>query len=665
MPHVTDVAEDPRIFADLTTAQAEAVRLVSGPLVILAGAGSGKTRVISRRAAHAIASGTVEPSRMLLVTFTDKAAQEMKGRVAALGHPGVMMRTFHAMALAQLRHFWPSRHDGAPAPEVLGSKARLLVPLARALPGHYRFTAVKDLADTIEWAKVRGIPPRRWVRDGGERAPVPPDLFARVYAGYERAKDRAGLIDYQDMLLETIALLEADEAAAALVRARKTWFSVDEYQDTDPLAERLLELWLGDSTDLAVVGDPEQTIYSFAGASPDHLLRFAERHPGTRTVHLLENHRSTPQVLALANRLTASSIRGDLRAVRPAGPEPILRGAPDAAAELASLVADIGRLLASGLSPGQVAVLVRINAQVPPIEEALARTGIPYRSAVRFYEGPDVRGARRLLARLRTEATGHGLVATVRALFTEQLGLGTAEEDGGAQARERDAALEVLLDIAAGLATADPAVGVASLITELDRRDADEAAASGEGVELLTYHRAKGLEWEAVLLPALEEGTLPNRLAVTDDEIAEERRLLYVGITRARTHLVLSWAARREDRAGRETTRRRSRFLDGLAPTLRAPRHPAGTTRPSASGDHAKLDLFSDPVLAALAVWRTRQARIDAVPAYVVAPNATLAAIAAARPRTVAALLAVPGMGPSRVERYGADILEVVASVPR
>jgi DNA helicase-2/ATP-dependent DNA helicase PcrA len=655
-----DIPEDPRIFGDLTSAQADAVRTVRGPLVILAGAGSGKTRVISRRAAHAIATGAVEPSRMLLVTFTDKAAREMADRLAALVQPRVMTRTFHAMALAQLRHFWPSRHGGAPAPEVLGSKARLLTPLARALPGHYRFTPVKDLADTIEWAKVRGIAPRHWARDGGERAPVPPDLFAKVYAGYEQARTRAGLIDYQDMLLETIALLEADEAAATLVRARKTWFSVDEYQDTDPLAERLLELWLGDSTDLAVVGDPEQTIYSFAGASPDHLLQFAERHPGTRTVRLLENYRSTPQVLALANRLTGSSIRGDLRAVRPAGPEPIIRAAPDAAAELASLVADIERLLALGLTPGQVAVLVRINAQVPPIEEALARAGIPYRSAVRFYEGVDVRSARRLLARLRTSTTGHDLVAAIRALFTEQLGLGTAEEDGGAQARERDAALEALLDIAAGLAAADPAVGNASLIADLDRRDAAEAAASGEGVELITYHRAKGLEWEAVLLPTLEEGTLPNRLAVSDDDIAEERRLLYVGITRARTNLVLSWAARREDRSGRETNRRRSRFLDGLAPTLRASRQPGVST--GAVRTPVPLDLSDSPLLAALVAWRTDRARQDAVPAYVIAPNTTLAAIAEARPGTTAGLLRVPGMGPSRVERYAAEILAIVAA---
>ncbi|HEX7611553.1 MAG TPA: ATP-dependent helicase, partial [Candidatus Limnocylindrales bacterium] len=250
-----------RLLEDLNPSQREAVTATSGPLAILAGAGSGKTRVISRRAAYAIETGAVPADQILLVTFTDKAAGEMVERMASLGHRGVLARTFHAAALAQLRHFWPSRHDGAPVPAILDSKLRLLVPLVGRLPGGYRFTPSKDVADTIEWAKVRRIRPERWVREGGDRAPIPAELFARVYRDYERAKTAAGLLDFEDMLVQTVELLEDDETAASLVRSRKRWFSVDEYQDTNPLSERLLELWLGESRDLAVVGDPDQTIY--------------------------------------------------------------------------------------------------------------------------------------------------------------------------------------------------------------------------------------------------------------------------------------------------------------------------------------------------------------------------------------------------------------------
>ena len=217
-----------------------AVEATAGPLVILAGAGTGKTRVISRRAAYAIESGVVAAGKVLLVTFTDKAANEMVARMATLGHPSVMARTFHAHAVRQLRHFWPTRHGGADPPQVLDSKLPLIGPLARNLPGHYKFTPSKDIADTIEWAKVRRIPPGDWEQLApADRAPIPADLFARIYAGYERAKERAHRVDFEDMLALTVELLELDDEARHLVQAQKTWISVDEYQDTNPLQERL------------------------------------------------------------------------------------------------------------------------------------------------------------------------------------------------------------------------------------------------------------------------------------------------------------------------------------------------------------------------------------------------------------------------------------------
>ncbi|MEO8273724.1 MAG: ATP-dependent helicase, partial [Chloroflexota bacterium] len=302
-----------RLLADLNDAQREAVSLASGPLAIVAGAGSGKTRVISRRAAYAIETDVVAAEQILLVTFTEKAATEMVERMAALGHRRVMAKTFHAHALSQLRHFWPARHDGAPLPEILANKGMIVGRLARQLPGHYRFTPSKDLADEIEWAKSRRIEPRQYEAEAakvGRESPLPVDLFVRVFGDYERAKTRANRIDFDDLLLETVALLETDAGSAEAVRARKSWFSVDEYQDTNPLQQRLLELWLGDRADVCVVGDEDQTIYTFTGATSEYLTSFASRHPGAREITLAHNYRSSPEILALANRLLAAEGRG-------------------------------------------------------------------------------------------------------------------------------------------------------------------------------------------------------------------------------------------------------------------------------------------------------------------------------------------------------------------
>jgi len=665
------VASGPeRLLDGLNDAQREAVCLTSGPLAIIAGAGSGKTRVVSHRAAYAIETGVVRADRILLVTFTDKAATEMVERMSSLGHPGVAARTFHAAALAQIRHFWPGRHDGEPLPEIVESKAKILFQLAAKLPGHYRFTPLKDLAGVIEWAKVRRIRPGQWLADGGDRAPIPPDLFARIYADYERAKARAGLIDFEDMLFETVELLESDEAAAAVVRSRKSWLSVDEYQDTNPLAERLLELWLGDSRDLAVVGDPDQTIYTFTGATPRYLLDFQSRHPGARSIALVDNYRSTPQILNLANRLIAPGPRGALRAREPAGPEPAILRFADDEAELRGLAEWIRARLQSGTDPGEIAVLVRINAQLPPIEQALTRAGVPYRiRGERFFGRREVRDALRLIRRAAPPATGVALVNAVRELFITQLGLGAETDLAGAEGQERSASLELIVGIAADLAAAYPDLTVATALAELDRRDAQEAAGSTSGVNLLTYHRAKGLEWDAVFLPAVEEGLLPIRQAKDDDAIAEEQRLLYVGVTRARRHLVLSWAQRRMAPGGKEGSRQPSRFLVALEDRPERERGASLKRRPPperrvvilpSAGLAAPSDPADRPFLEALRHWRRDRAKADAVPAYVVAHDSTLIAIAEARPRTIAALRRVKGVGPAKLERYGAEILEIV-----
>jgi DNA helicase-2/ATP-dependent DNA helicase PcrA len=670
---VVPMRDPERLLDDLNDAQREAVLATSGPVAIMAGAGSGKTRVISRRTAYAIATDVVAAADVLVVTFTEKAAGEMVERLRGLGLPGVTARTFHAHALSQLRHFWPVHHDGAPLPDLLDSKLPLLVPLARGLPGHYKFTPAKDLADEIEWAKSRRLTPTTYERgvEGSpltaeREPPIPLDLFVRLFAGYERAKTRAGRIDFDDLMVATVELLEGDPEASELVRARKRWFSVDEYQDTNPLQQRLLELWLGERRDLCVVGDEDQTIYTFTGATSGYLTSFAQRYPDARTVILGENYRSSPQVIALANRLLASTGRDKrLVATRPDGPEPTITRHATEAAELTALSAWVAERIGEGTAPAEIAVLVRTNAQFAPIEAELTRAGIAYQvRGMRFFDRAEVRGAIDLVRRTAPEDRGVALPAAVRRLWADRLGYDDEPGDGraGNEARERIAALDTLLDILDRLVRADAAADAASYLDELDRRRAAERAGSADGVNLLTYHRAKGLEWDAVALPALEEGLLPIRQASDDDEaLAEELRLLYVGITRARRQLALSWAAERETR-GRTTRRQPSRFLADLRPrSAPGERRVRELPGPPVRAIPVRAGADEDPLMAALRAWRTGRARDDAVPPYVVAHDATLAAIAEARPGSAAALRRVKGIGPAKVDAYGDDILAIIA----
>jgi DNA helicase-2/ATP-dependent DNA helicase PcrA len=670
------------LLVDLDPAQREAVTITSGPLCILAGAGSGKTRVITRRVAYALAMDVVRPRDVLVVTFTDKAAGEMRERLVALGHQGVTAATFHAAALRQLRHFWP-QVVGGDLPRLVESKIPILVPFVGRLPGGYRYREVRDLAAEIEWAKARRIAPNEYIDEVAALArdtPLPAELMSDLYRRYESALGRAGLIDFEDMLAKTTDLIESHDAVAAEVRDRYRWFSVDEYQDTNPLQAALLDAWLGGRQDVAVVGDEDQTIYSFTGASSDYLTGFTDRYPDARVVTLETNYRSTPEVLRLANRVLAAGRAApderpagarprpskQLLASLPDGPEPSIGGFATDEAELTAMITSIRSLARTGTPYGEMAVLVRTNAQLPPIERAMGAAGIGFHvRGEGFFARPEVRRAIAVVRSLARAADDSPLVERVESAFEGQLGIRRDGPPGGEGAAERHAAVLVLLELAEALVRTDPGAGVSALVAELERRVALEAGGTPAGVELLTCHRAKGLEWDAVFLPALEEGTLPIRQATDPVELAEERRLFYVGITRARRHLWLSWATRRMGATGREGRRNRSRFLDGLVPAApgrsRVPSSASGPGNRAAHPPTGRVDPGDrSPLSNALRAWRTARAKSDEVAAFIVFHDTTIEAIAEARPRSIAELRRVPGVGPTKLDRYGEEIIGVV-----
>jgi DNA helicase-2/ATP-dependent DNA helicase PcrA len=578
----------------------------------------------------------------------------------------VQAKTFHAAAFRQLRFFW-SRLSDARLPEVLGSKAPLLAPLQRSLPGGYKFTAIKDLADELEWAKARRLDPSSYqetIEAMGRTPPIPGDLFAGVFRRYERAKERAGRIDYEDMLVRMLEGFESREDVAEEFRGQYRWFSVDEYQDTNPLQQALLEAWLGERRDLAVVGDEDQTIYTFTGATSEYLTGFTRRFPEAQVVRLEDNYRSSPEVLALANRLLAATpgrrpgAAKRLVATRPSGPEPTVAAFENAEREVRAVVAEVGRLAGAGVDPDEVAVLVRTNAQIPPFEEALAAAGIRYQvRGELFFRRTEVLRAIGVLRSRTARSAGGGLVDALEGIWFERFGFRRDEEPDGEEARQRHASLVTLLGIAERVG--DEA-GIAGFLEEMGRRAAQEAEGTGGGVNLLTYHRAKGLEFDAVLLPAVEEGLLPIRQASTPPEVAEERRLLYVGLTRARVHLWLSWAARRAGASGREQSRKPSRFLDDLVPPG------AGRVRPRAVASGmtrtGRASVRADgPLAEQLRAWRRKRAEADGVPAYVVFNDRTLAALSERQPRSRGELLAVEGIGPSKLDKYGDELLALLA----
>lgn len=663
------------VFAGLNPEQAAAVAAVRGPVCILAGAGCGKTTTIARRIAHQVASGAVAAPRVLAVTFTDKAAREMGSRLAALDVRGVRVKTFHAEALAQ-----HAALTGGSC-EILPSKAPLLAGLVQRLPAPYKFISARDIATEIEWARNRRIPPQAYQEAVADRSPpIPADLMAGVFGSYEQRKRERGLLDFEDLLERTLELLEAGGPAAQAVRERYQAFSVDEYQDVNLLQQSLLEAWLGDRREVCVVGDDYQSIFGFTGANPEYLLGFAQRYPGCHVVKLTTNYRSTPAVLEVANRV-AGSFGEAPRLLAPcpglydgadrdgAGLAPIavpsVSHFATGAEEVRFIVATAQRLQRGGVTWEEMAVLFRINGRSESLEQELARAGIPYQVAgAAFLRRP---AAKSVLAALRRVQPGEAVLAAVEAAV-RRLGYRPGDEElatGDEATRQAD--LGRLLE----LAREYPGDGsLAGFLDDLQRRFGSDG--DGRGIQVLTYHRAKGKEFEAVFLPRLEDKELPFSLARSPEDQAEERRLFYVGITRAKRHLFISWAASRDDGPRRRGSA--SGFLQEIRPAQTTgsgagsdlpgrhagPVQRDGARRPGPRAGPSGAAAPDSPLLAALKDWRRREAREREVPAYVIFNDRTLTEIAETRPSTVPQLLSVPGVGPAKIASHAEAVLALV-----
>jgi DNA helicase-2/ATP-dependent DNA helicase PcrA len=575
------------VLAALDPEQREVALAARGPVCVLAGAGTGKTRAVAHRIAYAVATGVVDPARVLAVAFTTRAAGELRGRLRLLGQralPGggleqVQARTFHSAALRQLTHFWPLT-VGGPPPRVLDSKVSLMSEAARGLRLQVSPTDLRDAAGEIEWAKVTGVGPEEYPQASSKAArtpPLGPVPLSRLYAAYEKLRRERHLVDFESVLELTAAILAEHPAAAAAVRDRYGYFVVDEYQDVNPLQKLLLEAWTRGRDDLCVVGDPRQTIYSFTGATPSYLTGFTAEFPGATVIRLVRNYRSTPQIVALANRLGSRLRHGPggamrqpgepvLVAQRAVGPEPEFTEYGDEQEEAAAIARRAAQLVRSGTAAREIAVLVRTNAQTPPFEQAFADAGVPFivKGAERFFERGEVRQAVGLLrAAARSASAGQEPAGQVRAVLSG-VGLSPEPPSGRSRARERWESLEALAQLADDFFAGSPGASLADLSAELATRSAIGQAPAMDGVTLASLHAAKGLEWDAVFIAGLTDGMLPIVYAQTDDAIEEERRLLYVGVTRAREVVCLSWALARS--AGGRPSRRPSRFVEEIRP---------------------------------------------------------------------------------------------------
>lgn len=554
------------LLENLDPEQRQAAESLVGPTCILAGAGTGKTRTVTHRIAYGISKGYYAANRVLALTYTNRAAGELRARLRQLGIGAVSVKTFHAAALSQLEFFWP-QFAGVPAPSVLESKARLISKVADEAKIRLDAGALRDFAGEIEWRKYSMLSMDQYaeiVRSRPKVAGLSPAKNLELQQAYEDAKIKAQKVDWEDVLVLTLGMLRAEPRALAHVQQQYRFFTVDEYQDISPLQHALLDTWLGNHSDLCVVGDPNQTIYSFTGATSEFLQNFGSRYPDANVIQLTRNYRSTQQIVSFANRLTTDSTTVyPLRSEGDVGLAPRSLSFATVADECAALASAIRTKLDQGVKPSDIAVLYRVNGQSEAIEHALTQSGIDYqvRGGERFFNRPEVQNAIRAVRAEAVSPTDKPLYQAVTDIV-RSLGWQTQQPNEKGSPREKWESLNSFLAITEELP--DEAT-IADFAKELDERQRSQHEPVKAAVTLSTMHAAKGLEWDLVFIVGLTEGYLPITYAQSEVEIREEQRLLYVGLTRARRELTLSWA-RRDANSTRD--REPSRFLALLAPRV-------------------------------------------------------------------------------------------------
>lgn len=521
-----------------------------GPVCVIAGAGTGKTRAITHRIAYAAAIGTMDPQKILALTFTARAAGEMRARLRTLGVPTVAARTIHSAALKQLLFFWPTVFGGR-TPDLITSKGSFISEAVRRagltseIAVHNR-ELMRDIATEIEWAKVSQVAPEDFVIEISQRMTKPrfnPEHLVQLYTAYESIKKQELAIDFEDVLLLTAAMLEEERDVRERVQDQYRYFTVDEYQDISPVQQRLINAWLGTRNDICVVGDPAQTIYSFAGATPVFLNTFTQRFPDAQVIRLSTGYRSTPEITFAANSiLRVGSMGQELTAFNDHGSKPSVQGFKDEYSEIAGVLQEITALLTAGIQPQEIAILARTNSQLSAFERAMNKSGIPYqvRNTERFFERTDVR---EFLKQVRQASVipveGSSWIDELRTIAQPFL---TGESIDG---------IAALLHLGRELEE-NPAFAPKTLrgyLREVEDRVQQNNPPTMPVITLATLHAAKGLEWERVYLIGASEGILPLASGggpsaagnLTDAVIAEERRLFYVGMTRAKADLHITY----------------------------------------------------------------------------------------------------------------------------
>ena len=653
----TDDADAEALLRGLNEEQREAVTTETMPLAIHAGAGSGKTRVLTHRIAWRSLTGEIDPRRVLALTFTRKAASEMRSRLRRIGmRDQVAAGTFHSVAYAQLRTWW--RENDRKEPELLVRKMGFVAPL---LPRDHRATAALDVIGEIEWAKARRIRPGAY-QDAAEAAdrtpPLPLPSIARIFQDYEELKSSRRMVDFDDLLDLCRSAMSTDRRFADAQRWRFRHLFVDEFQDVNPLQFMLLTSWLDGRPDLCVVGDPNQAIYAWNGADADYLNRFTTHFPGAAVVELRQNYRSTPQILRTAAAVLVG--QDPMLSNRDPGPDPVVEQYEDHEAEARGVVRRIRDLKGPDGRWSDHAILVRTNAQTEPMLAALRSANVPFRTRAGsgLLDRADVKAQLKALG--RSDSPVADRMADLR---TVELSADTGDDPEGDTGRE--AAFAEIRRMADEFLSLDPGGtgrGFVAWVWSQGRAMADD---STDAVEVSTFHAAKGLEWPIVHVAGLEQGLVPIGHARDADARAEERRLLYVALTRAEDRLFLTWAARRSF-GTRSSTRTPSMWLPDLEAAIAGLERPLGRAegarRVAAIREGASRATLPDhPVVAALRDYRSTAARAANVPAYVVFNDATLADLIATWPSTVGDLLGITGIGPTKADRHGVAILAILA----